>query len=226
MEVREKNLKQTKTFQKNQKKFGPQNGKENLQQGDILTVKIRALGSKNIGVAELRNGTTLLVPNTKCGENVQVKIEKVFLSQESDLKKVKYAVGTVVQSALEGKTDKSSRKSFQFDLKVGQKLKVTIQKKGPKNSGFVPISPNFLIIVPNAKVGEKLVVQIQKIKQNYAFATPVVSEKENTAKISDFVRHENTFVGQEFHIDIPTTAKTFGNFYVVKFHGRIVFVKK
>jgi small subunit ribosomal protein S2 len=226
MEVREKNLKQTKTFQKNPKKFGPQNGKENLQQGDILTVKIRALGSKNIGVAELRNGTTLLVPNTKCGENVQVKIEKVFLSQESDSKKVKYAVGTVVQLALEGKTDKFSRKSFQFDLKVGQKFKVTIQKKGPKNSGFVPISPNFLIIVPNAKVGEKLVVQIQKIKQNYAFATPVVSEKENTVKISDFVRHENTFVGQEFHIDLPATAKTFGNFYVVKFHGRIVFVKK
>jgi small subunit ribosomal protein S2 len=226
MEVREKNLKQKKTFQKNPKKFGPQNGKENLQQGDILTVKIQALGSKNIGVAELRNGTTLLVPNTKCGENVQVKIEKVFLSQESDLKKVKYAVGTVVQPSLEGKIDKSSRKSFQFDLKVGQKFKVTIQKKGPKKSGFVPISPNFLIIIPNAKVGEKLVVEIQKIKQNYAFATPVVTEKENTAKISDFVRHENTFVGQEFHIDLPATAKTFGNFYVVKFHGRIVFVKK
>ena len=41
-------------------------------------MKITALGSKNIGVAELKNGTTLLVPNTKCGEKVQVKIEKVF----------------------------------------------------------------------------------------------------------------------------------------------------
>ena len=228
MEIRQKNLKRNNNFTKTSKKRFE---KENLQQGDILTVKITALGSKNIGVAELRNGTTLLVPNTKCGEKVQVKIEKVFFGRQSDSKKnVKYAVGTVFQdvskSTAEAKNDKSSGKSFQFDLKVGQKLKVTIQKKGPKNSGFVPISTNFLIIVPNTKVGDKLVVEIQKIKQNYAFAKPILSEDQNEGKGSIFHRHENEFVGQEFHIDLPISTKTFGNFYVVKLNGRIVFVKK
>jgi small subunit ribosomal protein S2 len=260
MEVRQKNMKRNNSFTKTSKKrFDPsgqssslhERGKENLQLGDILTVKMTALGSKNIGVAELRNGTTLLVPNTKCGEKVQVKIEKVFFGRESDSKKkVKYAVGTIVLSS-EGKNDKSSPpgqnpsgvKSFQFDFKVGQKLKVTIQKKGPKNSGFVQISTNFLIIVPNAKVGEKLVVEVQKIKQNYAFATRVCSENQNThqdffqagkgpnslqhfQRGGSIVSRENEFVGQEFHIDLPISAKTFGNFYVVKLNGRIVFVKK
>ena len=79
MEVRQKNSKRNNSFTKTSKKrFDSQRIKDNFQQGDIVTVKITALGSNNIGVAELRNGTTLLVPNTKCGEKVQVKIEKVF----------------------------------------------------------------------------------------------------------------------------------------------------
>jgi small subunit ribosomal protein S2 len=253
MEVRQKNSKRNTSFTKTSKKrFDTQRIKDNFQQGDIVTVKIHALGSNNIGVAELRNGTTLLVPNTKCGEKVQVKIEKVFFGlspRESDSKKkIKYAVGTVIQSPSEGKNDKSLGKSFQFDLKVGQKCKVTIQKKGPKNSGFVQISTNFLLIVPNAKVGDKLVVEIQKMKQNYAIATAIVPDLEASqssaplffakqkngsggkapnpggGKGTDFV--QSHFVGQEFHIDLPASAKTFGNFYVVKLNGRIVFVKK
>jgi len=236
MEVRQKNLKQNNSFTKTSKKTfanrsGERNGqKENFSQGDIITVKITALGSKNIGVAELKNGTTLLVPNTKCGEKVQVKIEKVFFGQESESKKkVKYAIGTVVQESSkaspEGKNDKSSGKSLQFDFQVGQKFKVTIQKKGPKNSGFVQITPNFLLIVPNAKVGDKLVVEIQKIKPNYAFAKAVLSENKESKGLQS-LRQQNEFVGQEFHIDIPASAKTFGNFFVVKLNGRIVFVKK
>jgi small subunit ribosomal protein S2 len=249
MEVRQKNSKRNTSFTKTSKKrFDTQRIKDNFQQGDIVTVKMNALGSNNIGVAELRNGTTLLVPNTKCGEKVQVKIEKVFFGlspRESDSKKkIKYAVGTVIQSPSEGKNDKSLGKSFQFDLKVGQKCKVTIQKKGPKNSGFVQISTNFLLIVPNAKVGDKLVVEIQKMKQNYAIATAIVPDLQASqssappgpplgrspsggpggGKGADFV--QSHFVGQEFHIDLPASAKTFGNFYVVKLNGRIVFVKK
>jgi small subunit ribosomal protein S2 len=248
----QKNTKQNKSFQTTPKKRFE---KENLQQGDIFTVKITALGSKNIGIAELRNGTTLLVPNTKCGEKVQVKIERVFFGQEAEnKKKVKYAIGTVYQTGSadvnrtgmgglpttgaesslktgkgngETKTERFSGKSFKFDFKVGQKFKVTIQKKGPKNSGFVPVSTNFLIIVPNAKVGEKLVIEIQKIKQNYAFAT-IVGEKStsSTKKEFDLNTVENQFIGQEFHIDLPVSVKTFGNFYVVKLNGQIVFVKK
>jgi predicted RNA-binding protein with TRAM domain len=88
MENRDKNLTKQKSrvnFSKTQrersflKKERTNTMKQNLQPGDILTVKINALGSKNIGVAELKNGYTVLVPNTKCGEKVQVKVEKILL---------------------------------------------------------------------------------------------------------------------------------------------------
>lgn len=240
--------------------------KENFKPGDILTVKITSLGSKNIGVAELKNGTTLLVPNTNCGEKVQVKIEKVFrqLSQTengdkttdlSQKKKVKYAIASIYPTSSKEKNLGSFDQSFpqkdpgeggsktsnsvKFDFKVGQKLKVTIQKKGPKNSGFVPVSKNFLIIVPNAKVGEKLIVEILKIKQNYAFAKPIFlssdsekgigsggfqHESHEQQKTSKFSKHK--MIGQEFYIELPFKTKTFGNYFVVKFHETIVFVKK
>lgn len=226
MEVRKKNTKKNNVFTKTQKKRFE---KENLQPGDILNVKITALGSKNIGVAEFKNGTTLLVPNTKCGEKVQVKIEKVFFGRNSDAnQKVKYAVATVKNDGFESNMEKSSN-FVKFDLKVGQKLKVTVQKKGPKNSGFVSISNNFLILIPNAKVGEKLVVEIQKIKQNYAFAKPILKSQNINENKKNFEKNNNSkneMIGQEFHIDIPSSVKTFGNFFVVKLNGQIVFVKK
>ena len=260
MEIHQKNSKRNNMFTKNsQKKFGGSTRgatKENLQIGDIFTVKITAFGSKNIGVAELKNGTTLLVPNTKCGQKVQVKIEKVFFGKNSEQnKKVKYAVGKVLHDQISADVSKSNGRSelkkekssfVKFDLKVGQKFKVTIQKKGPKNSGFVAISNNFLILVPNAKVGEKLVVEIQKMKQNYAIAKAVQSGRSpnKTASFSfaqteapffslsasnNGISHsveKNEILGKEFHIDIPASAKTFGNFFVVKLNGQILFVKK
>lgn len=200
--------------------------KQTLQAGDILTVKIQALGSRNIGVAEFKNGYTVLVPNTKFGEKVQVKIEKIFLGKNSDSltnQKIRYAVATVVNNARENTKSnvekaRNSSSLQHFDLKVGQKLKVTIAKKGPKNSGIVPISKNFLLIIPNTKVGEKGIVEIQKIKQNYAFAKPLVEQ------MPSFSNTE--MIGHQFHIQIPSTAKTFSNSFVLKFHGSLLFVKK
>lgn len=293
MEIHQKNSKRNSVFRKTSKKKFE---KENFQPGDVFPVKITALGSKNIGVAELKNGTTLLVPNTKCGEKVQVKIEKVFFGKHSDQnKKVKYAIATVCHDSpaanetnasqmKKSKKDKFST-SVQYNLKVGQKYKVTIEKKGPKNSGFVPISNNFLILVPNAKIGEKLVVEIQKMKQNYAIAkaihgTDFNSNSSHVLKGDTFVAEKpihfeqfgssslicsrndkngnqqpssidmtgfmhishvqvqvpkmgtvledggEEMIGQEFQINIPSSAKTFGNFFVLKFQGQILFVKK
>jgi small subunit ribosomal protein S2 len=278
MEVRQQNSKKKDIFPKSSKqRSGRSTVQENFQAGDILSVKITALGSKNIGVAELKNGTTLLVPNTKCGEKVQVKIEKVFFALPSgpsfgpgnsvgrneqkmrgqknaessavsqQNKKGKYAIGKVFfgdqteQPEVSEKTLKNNGGSefqkekasngIQFDFKVGQKVQGTIQKKGPKNSGILPLSNNFLILVPNAKVGEKMVFEIQKIKENYAIAKPVnfsenqTNQNGNLRSLESF-EQKNKFVGQEFHIDIPSSAKTFGNFFVVKFNGQILFVKK
>jgi len=203
--------------------------KENLQAGDFLNVKISALGAKNIGVAELKNGYTLLVPNTKCGEKVQIKVEKTFLGKNMDSvtnQKIKYAVATVI----EGEGEKAFRSveksnSLKFDFQVGQKFKVTISKKGPKNSGLVPISKNFLLIVPNTKVGDKVSVEIQKIKQNYAFAKAILSspERENAFGTNDGT---NEKIGEQYHLVIPTSAKSFSNYFVFKLNGKLLFVKK
>nr|WVD55861.1 ribosomal protein S2 [Tetradesmus sp. JML-2023a] len=197
--------------------------KETLQAGDILTVKITALGSKNIGVAELKNGYTVLVPNTKCGDKVQVKVEKIFLGKGTDTilnQKIKYVVARVDNSGTKTSNFEKTSNSLKFDFKVGQKFRVTIAKKGPKNSGLVPVAKNFLFIVPNTKVGENVVVEIQKIKQNYAFAKPILSKQMNS------VQENNQMIGQQFHIVIPPSAKTLANSFVVQLNGQFVFVKK
>ena len=184
--------------------------KETLQAGDILTVKITALGSKNIGVAELKNGYTLLVPNTKCGDKVQVKIEKIFLRKSTDSilnQKIKYGVARVDNSGTKTLNFEKTSNSLKFDFKVGQKFRVTIAKKGPKNSGLVPVAKNFLFIVPNTKVGENVVVEIQKIKQNYAFAKPISQQM-------NILQSNNEMIGQQFHISIPSSAKTIANSFV------------
>nr|WVD55792.1 ribosomal protein S2 [Tetradesmus distendus] len=225
-----------KNFKKEKSVFSPSKKKKNLsfsknekatplkdalQAGDVLTVKITAVGSKNIGVAELKNGYTVLVPNTKCGDKVQVKVEKIFLGKGTNSilnQKIKYVVARVDNS------DTKTSNSLKFDFKVGQKFRVTIAKKGPKNSGLVPVAKNFLFIVPNTKVGETLVVEIQKIKQNYAFAKPI--EPLRGEKQINGVQENNQMIGQQFHIVIPSSAKTIANSFVVKLNGQFVFVKK
>lgn len=232
METLEKNFKKEKSvfsaakkkknlsFSKNEKTTTL---KDALQAGDILTVKITALGSKNIGVAELKNGYTVLVPNTKCGDKIQVKVEKIFLGKGTNSilnQKIKYVVARVDNSGTKTSNFEKTSNSLKFDFKVGQKFRVTIAKKGPKNSGLVPVAKNFLFIVPNTKVGENIVVEIQKIKQNYAFAKPILSKQMNV------VQENNQMIGQQFHIVIPSSAKTIANSFVVKLNGQFVFVKK
>jgi ribosomal protein S2/predicted RNA-binding protein with TRAM domain len=241
METLQKNFKKDKSLStlsntKRKKNFSAgqqqnRSSKENFQPGDVLNVKITALGSKNIGVAELKNGYTVLVPNTKCGEKVQVKVEKIFLRNRpnsSTNQKIKYVVARL-DNAKESNFEKAGN-VLDFDFRVGQKLKVTIAKKGPRNSGLVQISKNFLLIVPNAKVGEKVCVEILKIKQNYAFAKVIAlqtfdfSEDKKGFKGSADVQNE--MVGQQFHIVLPSSTKTFFNYFVVKLNGNLVFVKK
>ena len=251
MDNREKNLTKQKykaNFSKTQRERSFLNKersnmmKQNLQPGDIFTVKINALGSKNIGVAELKNGYTVLVPNTKYGEKVQVKIEKIiFPTVGKNLysfpnQKMKYVIARLDNNVQKESNFEQTGNSLKFDFIVGQKLKVKIAKKGPKNSGLVPISKNFVFIVPNTKVGEKVVVEIQKIKQNYAFAKPILQPTESTREttleqkqlttLENLMYSKNEKIGQQFHIVIPSSAKTFSNYFVLKVNGKLVFVKK
>nr|YP_009364004.1 ribosomal protein S2 [Pediastrum duplex]AQU64401.1 ribosomal protein S2 [Pediastrum duplex] len=149
--------------------------------GDFLSLKINALGPKKIGLVELNNGLTLLVPNTNLGDIVKVKLEKVFSipslrdKTQKTKNQPKYALGSVVQVL------KKTNISTTTELEIGKILDLTIKRKGPKNSGLVPISDNFTIIVPNTKVGDTVKVEITKIKPTYAFG-----------KIAHFGRAETT----------------------------------
>lgn len=249
MEKHQKNFtnqKQKINFSKTQRSYAHQAKNnvfhQNIKPGDILTVKINALGSKNIGVAELKNGYTVLVPNTKYGEKVQVKVEKIVFpiggknSNTFPNQKIKYVIARIDNTIQKQSNFEKTANSLKFDFQVGQKLKVKIVKKGPQNSGLVPISKNFFLIVPNTKIGEKVVVQIQKIKQNYAFANPILFSHESVVNtklgqnqlktLENLMYSKNEMIGQQFHIVIPSSVKTLNNYFVLKINGKFIFVKK
>nr|AWI68297.1 ribosomal protein S2 [Pediastrum duplex] len=203
--------------------------------GDFLSLKINALGPKKIGLVELNNGLTLLVPNTNLGDIVKVKLEKVFSIPSKTQKtknQPKYALGSVVQVL------KKTNISTATELEIGKILNLTIKRKGPKNSGLVPISDNFTIIVPNTKVGDAVKIEITKIKPTYAFGKIVSQSKaaknslntfgiSNTAKSK--IQNEKTFKltkNKTYNILIPSNAKSLANFFVFKLNGDLLFVKK
>nr|AXC47259.1 ribosomal protein S2 [Pediastrum duplex]QFS20034.1 ribosomal protein S2 [Pediastrum duplex] len=199
--------------------------------GDFLSLKINALGPKKIGLVELNNGLTLLIPNTNLGDIVKVKLEKVFSIPSKTQKtknQQKYALGSVVQVL------KKTNVSTTTELEIGKILDLTIKRKGPKNSGLVPISDNFTIIVPNTKVGDAVKVEITKIKPTYAFGK-IVSAKNslNTFSISNTakskIQNEKTYKltkNKTYNILIPSNAKSVANFFVFKLNGNLLFVKK
>nr|YP_009491927.1 ribosomal protein S2 [Pediastrum angulosum]AWI68105.1 ribosomal protein S2 [Pediastrum angulosum] len=221
--------------------------------GDFLSLKINALGPKKIGLVELNNGLTLLVPNTNLGDVVKVKLEKVFsrsahpsknqktrvgsASQTAEAQnQPKYALGSVVQVL------KKTNISTTTELEIGKILDLTIKRKGPKNSGLVPISDSFTIIVPNTKVGDAVKVEITKIKPTYAFGKVISSphfgfansedankNTLNTLGISRSALNAKTYKltkNKTYNILIPSNAKSVANFFIFKLNGNLLFVKK
>nr|AWI68210.1 ribosomal protein S2 [Pediastrum angulosum] len=214
--------------------------------GDFLSLKINALGPKKIGLVELNNGLTLLVPNTNLGDVVKVKLEKVFShsTHPSKNKKTKnqpkYALGSVVQVL------KKTNISTTTELEIGKILDLTIKRKGPKNSGLVPISDSFTIIVPNTKVGDAVKVEITKIKPTYAFGKVISSPRFGFANSKDANKNPLNTLGisrigsakalnaktykltknKTYNILIPSNAKSVANFFIFKLNGNLLFVKK
>nr|YP_009491844.1 ribosomal protein S2 [Lacunastrum gracillimum]AWI68019.1 ribosomal protein S2 [Lacunastrum gracillimum] len=223
--------------------------------GDIFSLKINALGPKKIGLVELNNGLTLLVPNANLGDIVKVKLEKIIslpLKTKKTKNQPKYALGSVVQVLKKANMSKvvSSvqlvsestvpneplKSKILNEVEIGKILDLTIKRKGPKNSGLVPISDNFTIIVPNTKVGDTVKIQITKIKPTYAFGK-IVSLSRSFASASSLrepnkpskkglpsgkKRNKN----QTYNILIPSNAKSVANFFVFKLNGNLLFVKK
>ena len=211
----------------------PQNFKKfKLKVGDFSVVTIQALGTKNVGLAEIENGYTVIVPKTKLGQTVKVQIEKISL-------KPKYATAKVVEVLTETKTT--------VPVKVDDILDIVIDKEGPRSSGLCLFTKNFTLIIepdstkPAMKVGDKLQVKIRRVKEKYAFAKPIDSTLEkqrnfllekslNKTTLTSELRMASDSVnslkvGSRFNIKLPLNAKILTNYVVVKLKNSLVFIK-
>jgi small subunit ribosomal protein S2 len=214
--------------------------KPKVKLGEIFTLKINALGPKKMGLVELTNGLTVLVPNSNLGDLVKVKLEKILPNAwpSSSTKKIQLTNKTFILGSLVEVIQQGSVKPV--GPEVGQLLTLTIKRKGPKNSGLASSTNDFPIIVPNAKVAETVQVKITKIKSNYAFATiqnsskPSFPEKksnlmnENFQKTKAFLSNIETSDKKNklYHVVLPLNAMNFGNFFAFKLNGTLLFVKK
>lgn len=197
-----------------------------LKPGNQMTVKVQALGLKNVGLAELANGYTIVIPNTTLGDSVRIQIEKVWSEKQ------KYATAKVLEFLKRGQTD--------LVTKVGDILDVTISKSGPKGSGLVQLSKNFTLIIPKTKAGDKVRVKVNRVKTDYAFAK-VMNQNESVmnsvaqqngslqSEFSSYLKgkklNETLQVGNKLCIKLPETAKIYSNYFVVKLKGSVVFIK-
>lgn len=60
----------------------------------------------------------------------------------------------------------------------GEQRTVTIEHLGEKGDGIAKVESGFVLIVPDADVGEELDVEIKRVNENFAIAEPL--EGENT----------------------------------------------
>lgn len=202
-----------------------------LKAGDISVVTIKALGTKNVGLAEISNGYTVIVPKAKLGETVKIQIEKISL-------KPKYATAKLLEVVKETKVT--------VPVKVDDIMTVVIEKQGPRNSGLYSVNKNFTIIVePTSKTstyktGENVEVKITRVKEKYAFAKSLEAILETQQKyaakslspktLTSELRLANDLltslkVGSSFNITLPVNAKLLTNYVVVKLKKSLVFVK-
>lgn len=202
-----------------------------LKAGDISVVTIKALGTKNVGLAEISNGYTVIVPKAKLGETVKVQIEKISL-------KPKYATAKLLEIMKETKVN--------IPVKVDDTMTVVIEKQGPRNSGLYSVNNNFTIIVePTSKTstfktGEKVEVRITRVKEKYAFGKSMEAILESAQKyaaksltpktLTSELRLANDLltslkVGSSFNITLPVNAKLLTNYVILKLKKSLVFVK-
>lgn len=190
--------------------------------GQTFSLKINSLGPKKMGLVEFHN-LTILVPNANLGDLVKVKLEKILPTQSKLM-----VLGSLIQVIQKGK--------ISIPLEVGQKIDLTIKKKGPKNSGLGFFENDFPIMVPNMKFQSVCNVQVKitKIKANYAFASVVStdlaqrdglalseSNREKTKAFLSKIEQRNCY-----KIILPLNAISIGNFLAFKLNGTFLFIQK
>nr|QIA47053.1 ribosomal protein S2 [Colemanosphaera charkowiensis] len=193
--------------------------------GNLITLKITAVGPNNVGINEFSFGIPILVPKAKLGDIVQVKVLK-FLST----KKMVIAKLVKVITSTENKQDNTKLPT----LTPGTCLDITINTLGPNSTGIV-ILPNIynnvtklIVKKPLINVGEKLTVEVTHVKKGYAFAvvdSSVLSEQAFDSKQTNLGLHfeENqvntkpvVFKGTKFTLVLPKKAKRYLKHFVFK----------
>ena len=211
----------SKQQEKNLKKF-------KLKLGDVTVINITAVSTKNIGLAEISNGFTILVPNAKLGQTIKVQIEKIST-------KPKYMIANIIESIKETETT--------TPVSIDDVLNINIEKLGPQGCGLSPVNDDFTVIVqpsttlPTLKVGDNLNVKISRLKEKYGFAHPVDTTPQNhkpktlaSTNLIPELRIPNEFrnslmIGSYFNITLPKKTKCLSNYAIVKLKNSLVFVK-
>nr|YP_007507314.1 ribosomal protein S2 [Gonium pectorale]BAM86001.1 ribosomal protein S2 [Gonium pectorale] len=189
-----------------------------LVPGNLLPLKITAVGANNVGINEFSYGIPVLVPNAKLGDTVQVKILKILTT-----KKVAVAKLVKVLTNTQIKQENTNLPT----LSSGTCLEVTITKLGPNSTGIADLpntynNVNKLIIKkPFINLGEKVTVIVTRVKKEYAFAVVNNSTKKNTEtaiKISGKQEGNviSSFKGTKFTVVIPKKAKRYLKHIVFK----------
>lgn len=185
------------------------NKKKTIHVGDVAEFTITALGLRNIGIDEYSLGYSVLIPNTKLGEKVKAKILKI------NLKDRKYAIAKPLETTKKSETNN-------LTVNPGDFLEVNITKLSTKGAGIIELTNNYNLIVPNANIGNKVNVMVTRVKSNYGFAKMMNESFKETFSESN----KTTLIqGSKVTLNIPTNAKQYGKYAIVKLEGSVVFVK-
>jgi small subunit ribosomal protein S2 len=204
-----------------------------IKAGNIYTVKISALTSNNLGLNEFTYGFPILIggvkeANANLGDVVQVKVLKVKKVQAVAQKTYAIAkITKVVKKSNKLTANSVANKIDGFALAkptVGQTLDVTIigSKAGLKGTYIAELAGNYKLLINTTQsltVGQKVSVQVTRVKQTYGFA-----KLTQTANTNSGVAYENqksnalTSIkeGTKFTLVLPKKAKRYLKNIVIK----------
>nr|QIA46931.1 ribosomal protein S2 [Volvulina compacta] len=202
--------------------------------GNLITLKITAIGPNNVGMNEFSFGLPILIPNTKLGDTVQVKVLKVLTSKKIAIAKLIKVITSTKNSSVPKQINKKVQ-SLQ-SLTPGTSLTITINKLGPNATAIADLPKLYFnvtkVVVKNPliKLGETITVKATRIKKGYAFA--VIDDQTVLNKtVSTNIRESNSngsgsqfdilakqigFKGTKFTVILPKKAKRYLKHIVFK----------
>lgn len=178
--------------------------------GNVISLKITAMGANNVGINEFTFGIPVLVPNAKLGETVQAKVLKILASK-------KIAIAKLIKVVT--KTNATETNNLAA-LTPGATLDVTITKLGPNSTGIADLGNNYnnvnkLIVKKSAiTIGEKVTVLVTRVKNGYAFGVATVSTQRLNQVSTSLT--QNSFKGTKFTVVLPKNAKRYLKHLVFK----------